>query len=352
MYTCFIHTPRARAWVLAALALAIPPAWADETFVVDANAGTNEQGALFRVDPVSGLRTLVSDFGDATQGPAGAEPSGLALEANGTVLVIDQAFGTNEQGALFRVDPVSGLRTLVSDFGDATQGPTGPIGLALEADGTVLVIDFIAGTNFQGALFRVDPVSGLRTLLSDFGDATQGLAGSDPFGLALEANGRVLVIDANAGTNSQGALFRVERLAGLRVEVSDFGDAGQGDLGTNPVGVAVVVPSCFGRIPTLVGDNGNNVLLGSPGADVIAGREGDDLIDGRGGDDRICGGEGNDALRGGSGKDRAGGEAGADTLEGGSGNDRLDGGTGPDVTLGGKGTDRCKSGEAKLGCER
>ncbi len=283
------------------------------------------------MDAASGLRFLVSDFGNAAQGPQGVNPFGLALEAAGTVLVIDQAAGTGGLGALFRVDAASGNRSVVSDFGNAAQGPQGvnPRGLALEAAGTILVIDPGAG-----ALFRVDRLSGQRGLVSDFGNRAQGPQGASPLGLALEAAGTVLVIDVDAGTGTVGALVRVDRLSGLRETVSDFGNGVQGGLGVEPFGVAVVVPNCDGRVPTVVGDNGNNVLIGSPRADVIIGRSGADLVDGLGGNDRICGGGGNDALRGGS------------------GNDRLDGGAGADVLIGGKGRDRCKRGEAKLSCER
>jgi|GEM_PF-1130842 len=55
------------------------PAAADETYVVDINAGTNILGALFRVDPISGNRALVSDFGNAAQGPLVNDPVGHAL---------------------------------------------------------------------------------------------------------------------------------------------------------------------------------------------------------------------------------------------------------------------------------
>ena len=57
---------------------------------------------LFRVDPASGDRNMVSDFGNAAQGPLGASPFGLVLEAAGTVLVIDFDAGTGS-GVLFRV---------------------------------------------------------------------------------------------------------------------------------------------------------------------------------------------------------------------------------------------------------
>lgn len=111
-----------------------------------------EAGALFTVDPSTGNRTLLSDFGDAAQGPVGAAPYDVALTASGTILVTDPAVGTAGRGALFTVDPSTGNRTLLSDFGDGAQGPLGaePFGVALTADGTILVIDEDAGTGGGG----------------------------------------------------------------------------------------------------------------------------------------------------------------------------------------------------------
>ena len=98
-------------------------------------------------------------------------------------MVIDEAGG---RGALFSVDP-SGNRTIISDFGDAAQGVLGlgPVGVAIDASGEILVIDGNAGTSFRGALFTVDPWSGNRILISDFGDAAQGALGADPKGVAI-----------------------------------------------------------------------------------------------------------------------------------------------------------------------
>ena len=44
---------------------------------------------------------------------------------SGTILVIDSTAGTNAHGALFAVNPASGQRMVVSDFGSSTQGPQG-----------------------------------------------------------------------------------------------------------------------------------------------------------------------------------------------------------------------------------
>jgi hypothetical protein len=213
---------------------------AGDAVVIDVSAGTGTLGALFRVDATTGARALLSDFGNPAQGPLGVDPVGVALEASGQILVTDQTAGTGSLGALFRVDATTGARTLLSDFGNPAQGPLGvePFGVAVESSGQILVTDIHAGTGALGALFRVDATTGARTLLSDFGNPAQGPLGVDPYGVALETSGQIFVIDGNAGTSIRGALFRVDATTGARTILSDFGDPAQGPLGVEPVGVA------------------------------------------------------------------------------------------------------------------
>jgi CSLREA domain-containing protein len=103
--------------------------------------------------------------------------------------------------------------------------------------------------------------------------------------------------------------------------------------------------TCGGRLVTLVGTSGHDVLTGTGGADGILLGGGKDLANGLGGADGICGGGGKDRLRGGSGKDRLLGQAGRDKLIGGGGVDLLNGGAGRDRCKGGPGKDR------ERGCE-
>jgi VCBS repeat-containing protein len=104
---------------------------AGDILVTDREAGTGTLGALFQVDPMTGTRILLRDFGKPEQGTPGVDPEGVAVETAGDILVTDREAGTGFQGALFRVDPTTGTRTVLSDFGNATQGPTGitPVGL-------------------------------------------------------------------------------------------------------------------------------------------------------------------------------------------------------------------------------
>jgi hypothetical protein len=82
---------------------------------------------------------------------------------------------------------------------------------------------------------------------------------------------------------------------------------------------------CGGRIATLVGTSGRDVLRGSRGPDVIAAGTGRDVVRGGGGADRICTGPGRDLIRGGRGRDLLRGGAGSDRLYGGAARDRCPG---------------------------
>ncbi len=219
------------------------PLVAGVVYVADAGAGTDFRGALFRVDPTSGHRTLISDFGDPGQGPLGLNSRGAVLEPAGTVLMVDPFVGTSSLGALFRIDPSTGVRIILSDFGDPAQGPTGsfPIGVTLEPGGSIITTDAQAAV-----LFRIDPATGMRTIASDFSDPTQGPLGGSLIHTDIAADGNLWVTDSNAGTGFFGALFRVNPATGNRTLLSDLGDAAQGPTAAGVSGIAI---EASGQIP-------------------------------------------------------------------------------------------------------
>ncbi len=104
--------------------------------------------------------------------------------------------------------------------------------------------------------------------------------------------------------------------------------------------VESLVLRCDGKIATIAGTRGHDVIEGTPDADVIVGLGGNDRIAGLGGDDVICGGRGDDTLTGGPGDDVLHGGAGTDALAGSSGDDDLYGGQAADSLRGGRGHDR------------
>jgi hypothetical protein len=65
--------------VLLAVGLSRPSSVAAQAYVNDESAGTGGQGALVRVDPTTGARTLLSDFGVGAN--PGVDPDGVAAPA-------------------------------------------------------------------------------------------------------------------------------------------------------------------------------------------------------------------------------------------------------------------------------
>jgi len=197
---------------------------------------------LFRIDPITGERTVLSDFGVGDN--QGVLLQGVAVERSGKILVVDPFVDV-----LFRVDPITGKRTVLSDFGVGDNQGVDPFGVAVEASGNILVIDINAGTGGQGTLFRINPITGKRTVLSDFGFGDN--QGVTPVNVAVEASGNILVTDKNTGAGGQGVLFRVDPITGKRTVLSDFG---VGDnQGVEPWGVAVyILPPPVGGVVTYV----------------------------------------------------------------------------------------------------
>ncbi|MBT2748720.1 MULTISPECIES: hypothetical protein [unclassified Lysobacter] len=231
-------------------ALYIPPALLapiSGTFVVDPFGGTDQLGAVFKIG-ANGRRSLMVDFGDH-HGPKGFYPTALAwrpglLGLGGRLLVVDSSAGTHQHGALFAVDPINKARTVLSDFGNPNQGWTdprsesGPVFVLTAPNGGILVLVSLGGTDGRGAIVQVDPTSGYRNLVSDLGNAGQGPVGEVPVAMSWSANRQWLyVVDAMAGTDSKGLLLQVDPVTGSRLAISNFGSAGQGPEGEYPSAV-------------------------------------------------------------------------------------------------------------------
>jgi len=122
------------------------------------------------------------------------------------------------------------------------------------------------------------------------------------------------------------------------------------------LGTTTVAGVCRGKVATIMGTPGDDVLDGTAGPDVIVGGRGDDVVTAFDGDDIICLGAGDDEADSGDGDDIVDGGSGADVVKGGAdddlllGNkhaDTLHGGTGSDTVWGQNGDDVIKGGDGR-----
>lgn len=145
---------------------------------------TATDGALYRVDAGTGLVTET-----LAKGAPLVNPSGLALEASGDVIVVDpDAVVNGSNGHVFRwhragsdLVPFSGCRKF-----------NNPVRAVLEGGGDVLVVDSDAASS--GAILRLDAgTGGCVTLLHGISGDKHGLV--EPFGIALAPDGTIVVAD-------------------------------------------------------------------------------------------------------------------------------------------------------------
>ena len=167
-----------------------------------------------RFDPVSGAQTTVSSGG------AFVVPSGIQVEADGSLVVVNQGF-LGAPPALLRIDPGTGAQTVLSSTGLLSQ----PRGLGLEADGSLVVADL-------GFVVRIDAQSGAQSLVSTGGNlaALGGIAVDDCTGDLFTAERGV--------TGGTPALVRIDPATGAQIVVST------GNLFVEPFGVSLVLGAC------------------------------------------------------------------------------------------------------------
>lgn len=169
------------------------------------------RGALFRIDPVSGQQTAVSsgDLFDA--------PIGIAIAEDGTVLVTDLGPEGPDSGCVLRVDSATGAQERVSSGGMLRR----PFGVAVEHRGTVLVADAFAFLG--GGVIRVDPATGAQTEVFRSTSTGGGLP-LRPVGIALEADGAILLVLNNLAGGGAGEVVRVDPTDGRGTVVSTGGE--------------------------------------------------------------------------------------------------------------------------------
>jgi streptogramin lyase len=217
--------------------------------------GDRSLGAVMHVDRNTGDRSIVSGCSHYTcpflvgDGPTLLAPRDIALEPNGDILVVDDFFLN-----VFRVDRDTGDRTIISGFIPPTSDVVGvgpnfvnPNSIALEADGSILVTDGLR----VHRLIRIDPITGERTSFSgcvsrDIPCSVVVGDGPDfgaPTGIALEGDGSIVVVDSR-----YKGLFRVDPISGDRTLITGCASAdsfctvqvGEGTLFRLPRRVAVV----------------------------------------------------------------------------------------------------------------
>ena len=160
----------------------------------DYAANTAVDGGVFKIDQYTLAVTEVSGYTNF------ATPFGVAVEPDGHILVAD--LDANTLGAIFRVDPVTGMAVVLSE-NNATYGTNfyWLAGIAVATNGgteTIYVTDHGDGSTLLPKVIAINPTTGAQTVVA------QGAPFQNPDGLAVDPSGatvtNIYVADFQAGT--------------------------------------------------------------------------------------------------------------------------------------------------------
>ena len=118
----------------------------------------NSSGAIFKVDPDSGIHTLLTDHGRFGLGPAD-----VTVDENG-IIYVAVAYSSSGPPEVVMVDPEDGTQTTISS-GDYLK--TSIHGIAADNSGNLLVTKGDVQLDRKPRLLKIDIATGEQTILSE-----------------------------------------------------------------------------------------------------------------------------------------------------------------------------------------
>jgi len=180
----------------------------------------------------SGLATLATF--DNTNG---ANPEGTLVEdGNGNLFGTTLNGGTNGEGTVFEVQPLSGTATSLVSF-NVSDGQNPDSNLLLDGSGDLFGTTVNGGTNSDGTLFELPNVGSTAspsygttiTTLADF----SGANGANPIaGPIMDGSGNFFGTTTNGGASGYGEVYELASGSGTITPLASF----PGTTGASPVG--------------------------------------------------------------------------------------------------------------------
>ncbi|HEV2207706.1 MAG TPA: choice-of-anchor tandem repeat GloVer-containing protein [Verrucomicrobiae bacterium] len=178
-------------------------------FGTTSGGGTNNGGTLYRINPDGTGFSVLVNFG-VTNGDAVAPAAGLAQGADGALYGTASNGGTNNLGAIFKINQDGGNYSLLYSFGSTSGDGTLPFGALVQGrDGALYGTTQSGGTSNLGTVFKLNPDgSGYQILHNFTGPAADGRL---PLGTLVQgADDFLYGTTYYGGTNDLGAIFKID----------------------------------------------------------------------------------------------------------------------------------------------
>lgn len=202
----------------------------------DVNVGC---GSVFKLVPSSGAFTLLHSFTPVLTccGSAfadGAYPRGgltaLGGKLYGTTYLLGGDGSPGHLGTAYVLDPATGSETVLHDFLDSNAGGVRPVDNLITVNGLLYGVAVGGGAVGAGTVFRLDPATGITTVLYAFRGGTDGSA---PDAALLNVGGTLYGTTALGGStacpNGCGTVFSLSLRTGIKRTVYSFAGGRDGN---------------------------------------------------------------------------------------------------------------------------
>jgi uncharacterized repeat protein (TIGR03803 family) len=188
--------------------------------------GAFGQGTVFALDAGTGAEKVLYSFCSQAGCSDGRNPAGGLINVKGTL------YGTtilsNDFGAVFALDPNTGGETVLHDFLGGSDGEW-PQGNLIDVGGT-LYGTTQGGANGGGTIFTVDPNSGTEKVLYAFCGLEKCSDGDLPYAGLVAIKGTLYGTTGYGGAYFAGTLFAVDAKTGAETVLHSFGNGSDGQI--------------------------------------------------------------------------------------------------------------------------
>jgi uncharacterized repeat protein (TIGR03803 family) len=203
-------------------------------------------GTVFSLDPATGTEKVLYRFCAEQQCADGSRPVGNLIALNGILYGTASAGGSGVGcsdmglgcGAVFAVDPVSGVESVLHTFAGGTDGGAPAAGLT-NVNGILYGTTQMGGSSSPcgngdgcGTVFSIDPSTGTETVLHVF--RNNGKDGQTPTSDLIEMNGKLYGTTRGGGAHGYGTVFSYDLSTGKEKVVYSFCDIERCNDGASP----------------------------------------------------------------------------------------------------------------------
>ncbi|HLJ93885.1 MAG TPA: Ig-like domain repeat protein, partial [Gemmataceae bacterium] len=170
-------------------------------YVANEGDGSGAVHNLVRINPSTGQQSLITSGGGFTV------PTGLAAAPDDNVYVADEpgGYASSDPGGVWEVDVHTGQQTEIAHGGLIDH----PVDIAVDPSGNLVVINTGSPLdNVTGSVVRINPQTGVQTLVTSFGP----YSGTDSG--AVSRDGSTIFVGAIANGSNPGQIIAVNALTG------------------------------------------------------------------------------------------------------------------------------------------